>query len=314
MSEPVARTRAPAASRGLRDAWVVARFDLGESLRSRKVLIFLALYAAGSVAAAVIFTEVLQDIEEALAEQLLVARTTEPGGLTQAVMEAPELRLVLVRLVRDEALADALLQIPPIALLYHWVALTFAPVFVVFTSSDAISGEVSSGSVRYALFRTDRMSWAVGKLLGQMCLTAVGLALGAFGAWVVGYVQLASFAPLDTATWLSRYVLTAFFFAFAHLGLALGVSQLTRSVPWSRALGLFALVFVFGAHGWLGRDAVREEAPVLSESLQQIFPAAHRLELWRPALSDGAISLVMLAALGILYFALGHLRFARRDA
>ncbi|MEC7519168.1 MAG: ABC transporter permease subunit [Myxococcota bacterium] len=307
-------TRSPAALRGLRDAWVVARFDLGESLRSRKVLIFLALYAAGAVAAAVIFTEVLQDIEEALAEQLLVARTSQPGSLTQAVMEAPELRLVLVRLVRDEELADALLRVPPIALLYHWVALTFAPVFVVFTSSDAISGEVSTGSVRYALFRTDRTSWAAGKLLGQTLLSGVGLALGAVGAWIVGYLQLASFAPLETAAWLARYVVTAFFFAFAHLGLALGVSQLTRSVPWSRALGLFALAFVFGAHGWLGRDAVQEEAPVLAASLQQVFPAAHRLDLWRPSLWDGVVAMTVLAALGFVYFAIGHLRFARRDA
>ena len=69
MSEPVARTRAPAALRGLRVAWVVARFDLGESLRSRKVLIFLALYAAGSVAAAVIFTEVLQEVRDLLTGQ-----------------------------------------------------------------------------------------------------------------------------------------------------------------------------------------------------------------------------------------------------
>ena len=300
--------------RALRDAWLVARFDLGESLRSRKVLVFLALYVAGAVAATLIFTEVLQRVEEQLAEQLLVARTDTPGSLTQAMMESPELRGVLSRLVDDDALAEALLAIPPIALLYHWVALTFAPMFVVLTSSDAISGEVASGSVRFALSRTDRASWALGKMIGQGALLAVGLALGALGAWITGWAQLASFEPLSTASWLVRYAGSAFLFAFAHLGLALGASQLTRSAPWSRALALLLLVFVFGAHGWLSRDSVHDRAPVLVDSLRQLFPAAHRLDLWRPGLLDAAPSALMLLALGVVFFTVGHLRFARRDA
>lgn len=298
----------------LRDAWIVARFDLFESLRSRKAIVFLVLYVAGAIAATWIFTEVLQEVEEQLAEQLLVARTSTPGSLTQAVMESPELRGVLARLVRDDALADTLLSLPPIALLYHWVALTFAPAFVALTSSDAISGEVATGSVRYALFRVDRTAWATGKLLGQASLALVGLGLGAFGAWVTGWLQLASFEPTATALWMMRYALTAFLFAFAHLGLVLGVSQLTRSVPWSRALGLLVLVGVFAANGWLGRDSVRETAPALIDSVRQIFPAAHRLDLWRPDVGDFAPAATVLLAIGIAGFAGGHLRFLRRDA
>lgn len=300
--------------RSLRDAAIVAAFDLGESLRSRKVLVFLVLYVAGAVASTLIFTEVLQTIEEELAEQLLVARTDTPGSLTEAVMQSPELHRVLARLVHDRELASALVRLPPIALLYGWVALTFGPIFVVLTSSDTIAAEVASGSARYALFRTDRAAWALGKLLGQAALLAVGVALGAVAAWITGWIRLSSFAPAQTALWLARYAATSYCFAFAHLGLALGASQLTRSVPWSRALGLFALAFVFAAHGWLSRDAVHEVAPVTSDSLRMIFPAAHRLDLWRlepvPVLS----SITILLALGGSYFALGHLRFARRDA
>src|SRR5690606_14048518 len=264
-----------------RDALIVAAFDLGESLRSRRVIIFLFLYVAGAVASTIVFTEVLQTIEEQLAEQLLVARTDTPGSLTQAIMESPELHRVLAGLIRDRELASALVRIPPIALLYGWVALTFGPIFVVLTSSDTIASEVATGSVRFALFRTHRAAWALGKLLGQAALLAVGIALGAVAAWITGWIRLSSFAPLDTALWLARYAGTSYCFAFAHLGLALGVSQLTRSVPWSRALGLFAIAFVFGVHGWLGRDSVREAAPVTIDSLRMLFPAAHRLDLWR---------------------------------
>lgn len=297
-----------------RDAWVVACFDLGESLRSRKVLVFLVLYAAGAVAAATMFTELLQKVEEELAERLLVGRTDRPGSLTRAVMESPELRRVLWRLVRDEALADSLLTVPPIALLYHWVALTFAPAFVVFTSSDAISQEVASGSIRFALFRTDRAAWILGKLLGQTFLLGVGLALGAAGAWLTGWVRLASFEPDSTALWLARYTGTAFLFAFAHLGVVLAASQATRSVPWSRVLALAALVALFTANGWLDRDVVQAEWPVVAESVRQLLPAAHRLDLWRPDLADVAPAALFLVAFGVACMAAGYLWFSRRDA
>ncbi len=297
----------------LRDALIVASFELAVSLRTRKVLVFLVIYVAGAIGSTVLFTEVLREVEAQFAEQLLVARTDTPGSLTQAVMESPELHGMLLRLVRDAPLASALVRIPPVALLYGWVALTFAPIFVVLTSSDVIASEVASGSVRFALFRTDRAAWAFGKLLGQAALLAFGIAAGALATWITGWIRLASFAPIDSAFWIARYAATSYCFAFAHLGLALGISQLTRSVPWSRALGLFALAFVFAAHGWLSLDHVKESAPVLTASLRMFLPAAHRLDLWRPNPADFAPSVLVLIALGVSYFVLGNLRFVRRD-
>jgi ABC-type transport system involved in multi-copper enzyme maturation permease subunit len=298
----------------LRDALVVASFDLGESLRSRKVLVFLVLYVVGAIASAVMFTQVLRTVEEELAAQLLVARTDRPGSLTQAVMESGELHRVLSRLIRDRDLAATLVAVPPIALLYGWVALTFGPVFVVLTSSDAVSSELATGSARFALVRTDRAAWALGKLLGQSALLAVGIALGAIAAWITGYLRLASFPPLDTALWMVRYAATSFCYAFAFLGMAVGVSQLTRSVAWSRALGLLAFTAFAAVSGIVADDDVRPYAPVLCDSIGVFFPGGHRLDLWRPAPRDFLPSVVLLFALGVGYFALGHVRFARRDA
>jgi ABC-type transport system involved in multi-copper enzyme maturation permease subunit len=300
--------------RSLRDALVIALFDLGESLRSRKVLIFLALYVAGAVAATLMFTELLREIEARLAEQLLVARTDTPGSMTQAVMESSELHDVLAGLVRDSELASSLVRLPPIALLYGWVSLTFAPIFVVLTSSDAIASELATGSVRFAIFRTDRASWAFGKLLGQAALLFAGIALGGVAAWITGWIRLSSFEPLHTAIYTARFAATSFCHAFAYLGLALGVSQLTRSTPWSRALGLLALIGLFAAYQALNDDDVVAAAPVVSGSLQMLLPAAHRLDLWRTSFGDVAPSAAILLALGATYFMLGHLRFARRDA
>lgn len=297
----------------LRDAWIVALFDLGESLRSRKVLVFLALYVVGAIAATYIFTEILQSIETELASKLLVARTDRPGSLTTAVMESPELRRVLAKLVGDRDLAAQLISIPPIALLYGWVAMAFGPIFVVLTSSDTVSTELATGSARFALVRTDRSSWALGKLLGQATLLGVGVLLGGVAAWLTGYVRMGSFPGIATAAWTLRYAASAFVYAYAYLGLALGVSQLTRSVPWSRGLGLFALIGVVVASALLRHDEFREASPVLFDSLALLFPSTHKLDLWRTG-ADIVPAVVMLFALGTVYFTLGHLRFARRDA
>ncbi|MFK8001635.1 MAG: ABC transporter permease subunit [Polyangiales bacterium] len=298
----------------LRDAWVVARFDLGESLRSRKVLVIFSLYVLGAIAASILFTELLQTIESELAEQLLVAQTDRPGTLTEALMRNSELRRVLTRLVRDPDLALSLLSMPPLALLYGWVALTFGPIFVILTASDAISGELAGGSARFALARTERSSWALGKFLGQALLLLTGILAGALASYVTGFIQLSSFPLFETALWMLRYALGAFVYGFAFLGLALGTSQLTRSVPWSRALAVLALAGVYTAAGVLGRDDVRERAPVLADSLLQLFPSAHRLDLWRPEFADSGPAMAMLFALGLSYFFLGHIRFSRRDA
>ena len=296
----------------LRDLWVVASFDLAESLRSRKIAVFIVLYVVGAIAATLIFTELLQTIEEELAEQLLVARTSMPGSMTDAVMERPELRRVLSKLVGDRELALTLLSIPPVALLFGWVTITFAPIFVVFTSSDSMSTELASGSVRFSLVRTERSAWAFGKLLSHTLLLLLSVALAGVATWITAYFRLSVFDGSQTARWIVRYMLTASCFAFAHLGMVLGASQLTRSVPWSRALGLAAVIASFGVERFLRSDFM-QRWPVVADSLRQVFPPAHRLDLWRPSALDVGATMVLLSVLGLTFFILGYIRFARRD-
>lgn len=300
--------------RGLRDALVVAAFDLFESLRSRKVIVLLTLYLAGAMAAAGLFVTLLREIENTVARTLSVGETDRPGTMTAEVMQSEELLEVLTGLVGDAELAQALVSLPPLALFYGWLALTFVPVLAALTSADAVAGDLGSGAARFALFRTDRLSWAVGKLLGQAALMGVGIAAGGLGVWLVGLGFLASFEPGDTALWLVRLGGRAWVHGFAFLGGVLAVSQLTRST--NRAVGgsLLFLIAVGVVGGVLQSHWVLERAPVLADTLTQLLPRAHRMDLWRPDLAARLPSMVMLLALGVSWFALGHLRFARRDA
>ena len=298
----------------LRDAALVAWFDLWESVRSRKFLALLVIHLAGAMVATATFVEVLKELENTLAEQLAVASTDKAGTMTQSLMESQQFQEVLANLLHDPELAAELISVPPIALFYGWLALFGLPALVVFTSSDAISSELSTGSARFALFRTSRSAWAFGKLGGQALLMAIMVFAGAVGVWLVAAFTMASFEGAETAWWLLRLGARAWVYGFAFLGLSLGVSQVTRSVNGSRALGLFALIAVSVAGTASQVDDVVAYAPLLIDGLSPIWPNVHKIDLWRPGLADRAPAAAMLLALGLSYFMAGHAVLLRRDA
>ena len=300
--------------RRLRDAALVAGFDLFESLRSRKVIVLLALYVAGAMAAAGGFVSLLQELESTLAETLKVSATSKPGALTDALMASDELRRVLSDLVGDPKLVDALIHVPILALFYGWMAFTFVPALVTFTSCDAASSEIASGSSRFALFRTERISWALGKLGGQAALMGVGILGGALGTWIIGSLFLSGFAVADSAAWLVRLSLRAWYNGLPYLGMAMGVSLATRTANGARALALFCLIALGVGDSALANDHVASYAPVLIPTLRQLFPGAYTLDHWRPDLADRASALVMQLALALAWFSAGFARFYRRDA
>ncbi len=300
--------------RVLRDISVVARFDLAESLRSRRALVLILLHVAGSVAAAALFVEVLGQIEQSLAETLAVPTTRRPGALSGSLLQSDEFRKVVSGLVGDPELGAALVQVPPLALFYGAVSLFVVPVLVVLSSADAIAAERATGALRFSLFRTDRTSWALGKLVGQAILLAVGLAAGAVGVWITGLVELAGFAAGPTALWLARLGGRAWIFGLCWLGITLGISQLTRSVHWSRGLSLLALVVAGAGAALLQHPEVVDVLGSSAATLRSVLPAAQRVELWRPALVDRLPAVAILLAVGAAGFSLGHQRLLRSDA
>ncbi len=300
--------------RSVRDALIVAGFELLEALRSKRVLVLSLLYVGGSVAGAVLFVDLLASIEATLAKTLFVADPSKPGAMTFALLQSEQFRAVVNRLIRDPDLTDRLITLPPLATFYGWLALTFLPVLVMLTSVESITQDLQSGAARFSLVRCDRLSWAVGKLLGQSALMLASLTLGSLATLLVGLFRMDGIALLPTLLWSLQLSLRASVFGFAYVGLALGLSQLTRSVQIARALGL-AVLALFGAmRAVLESDWTIERAPVIAATLGRLLPRSHQIDLWRPELSARLPAMVMLVALGISFFAVGHVVRKRRDA
>lgn len=297
-----------------RDIAVVAGQELFDSLRSRRVVVLALLFLGGAVAGTYGFVRLLQSIEEALADTLAVATPDAPGAITRALMQTEELLEVLTRLIRDRDLAQQLVDMPPLALFYGWLALTFVPTLVVFTASETVAADLSSGAARYSLVRTDRLSWSAGKLVGQAVLMTISIFAGALGTWLTGYIALNGFDPGRTAWWLLMLSVRVEFMAFAYLGLAIGLSHMTRSVPLSRALGLVALALVAIARGLLQLDWSQDHLAWLGDLVLPILPRTYQLELWRPDFADRMPAIVMLLGLGLCFFSVGYLFRVRRDA
>ena len=303
------------ATRALRDIAIVAGNELGEALRSRRVLILALLFVGGSVAGTLVFIDVLQSVETSVASALNVTHAGKPGAMTGTLMHSEQFVQMLGNLIHDERLARELSSLPPLALFYGWLGLTFMPVMVMLSATEAISSELASGSARFSLLRTSRLCFSAGKLVGQSLLVLTAIACGALAVWITGFVSLSSFDPAGTALWLLLLSLRIGVFAFAYVGLALGISHLTRSVPLSRALGLASLLALAMLSGLLEHAAVvRRYAPDVADAVLVLLPRTHMLDLWQPHIADRLPSIVMLSALGIVYFALGYRFRARRDA
>ncbi len=296
----------------LRDAWLVASFDLRESLRSRRAIALLLLYAAGAVAASMLFLRILHNAELRLADTLHVPRTDRPGAMTEGLLASDAAVDLLGSLLDDRSLARSLVRVPVIALFYGWLAFFVMPLFAVLASADAIAGEVASGASRYALVRTDRLGWTLGKAGGQAALLAFGIAIGAIASFIVGWAMLSGFAPIPAAYWLAAFSFRAWLFGLAYLGIALGISQLVRSPHVARVLALLSLV-ALAALRWLVNEPLHEHSPAVASLIASLLPGEHAIDFFRPDFLARLPAMVLLPAIGICCFAVGHLRFARRD-
>lgn len=291
--------------------WVVARFELLESLRSRLFLIVLSMYGAGAAIGSYAFIKTVEAAEHAarrsLAQSLGIPESQLPADLVRE-----QALPMFTSLVADAGIREELLRMPPLSIFYGYMALILVALLVLVISTGTIAADLGSGAARFALFRCDRLTWATGKLLGQEALLAAGLSVGALVAGTVGALLDAGFVP-ETWLWLLRTSFRAWLYGSAYLGIFLGISLVSRSALKARALALFVWMGFGIAHSIVTAEFLNARIPFL-RYLGVVFPAEHRQSLWSPDWSRYVLAAVALLVISLAGFLAGYSVFRRRDA
>lgn len=299
--------------RSLNRIWQTALWELGGAIRSRRALVLLLLYLASAVLCMNGTISILGKMERELAAVLQLPDSGETGVVSASLWKSKPFNRIVRSVVGESPVLDDISGRHPVELLYAWFVFFCAPLLTVLVAGTRIADDLRSGAVRYMLVRETRLEWSVGKYAGQAFMIAVALAASALGAAAVAFCRLPSGTAFSLFLPMLNWGLRAWIYSLAWLGLALGLSHLTRSPGRATAYGLLAIClfgalpplldFLHAAAGW----------PAAVTQVRMLVPAGAEMSLWRfsaPPLVSGAFHL---ATLGFTYLMAGAAVFGRSD-
>lgn len=291
---------------------VVTAYEFLDALRSRRALVVLILYTAMAVLTTNSAINVLQKVEAELSSALQLDEPDAIGTVSSSIWKSERFRRLVARAVGEDALVNDLIGTPPIVLIFGGLAFFYTPLLVVLIASTRVSEEIGSGSARYAVQRTSRLAWTVGKWLGQVALIGIALLTGGVGAWIVATIRMAATEGAAVVAGMLLTALRAWVYALAYVGLATGVSHCLRSPGRATAvamLGMLALSVLW----WMSERGYGPGVRELWHLVQWMTPQQQRLSLWRLEPAFWASGAIHLAALSLVYLAVGYAVFRKRD-
>jgi ABC-type transport system involved in multi-copper enzyme maturation permease subunit len=298
-----------------RDVGIVARFELAESVRSKLLIVMVLLFVGAGTLGAWGYTQVLGKIEENAARVLGAPNAGRPGAVVRRLRDSTSYRDMLRFFIRDDRKADYFARLPPMVVFFGWSAMTFLPWLVLFTSAESIAGDVSSRAVRFSVLRTGRLSFALGKTVGQLVLVVGVTVLAALSFYVVGWTSIAGFEAVDTAAGLVSYLPRILIYLLPFLAWAMFASMVTASANLARivSLGGGVALAVLAAWGETKRAVGDPIAASLWDLALYLTPFSHHDGLNYPPGGALLSNVAVCLALTAIYFSLGFAFLRRRD-
>lgn len=298
---------------GLLQLWRVACYEWFDALRSRRALVVLLIYMAAAVCNMYWSISLLHKIESNLVSMLRLPESEHAGVVSTALWKSDKFQELMKAMASNDAVYDDIRGKHPVELIYAWFAFFYTPLLVVLVAGSRIAEDLGSGAVRYVIFRTSRATWSLGKFLGQALMIGLALMLSGVGAYAVAKLRLAGSGTPDLFLNMSQWSVRAWIFSFPYLGLAMGLSHLTKSASKATIIGIFAITVCFVItvllrhfttdHGW------RAYLPYLGV----LVPEEHKMYLWRSSLAPLVSGTAYLLTLGFCYLLCGYALFRRRD-
>ncbi len=295
-----------------RDLLIIAGHELTDALRSRRGIVLVLLFLIAIVTGVQFSIRFIFTLETGLSEALGLDAARRAGGVSTTLWQNAQFRHAITGMIGDRALANALLSVPPLSLFYCGIVFFATPLLVALTCAPRLADELWSGAARFVLFRTTRLAWGLGRLLGQALQLLIAFLLSVPAAWLCGALQMDGFARGATLLAMLVFAIKAWVFGLCYLGIVSGLSLVCRGPGLATALGIGVLPVLsalFHASRHYAGDGWRR----LFDLTALLTPRAHYFDLLRPDLPHALSGAVFLILLGLGYFGLGYARFARKD-
>lgn len=297
----------------LHDITWVAIYELGEATRTRLFQLVLLAYAGGIGAATWILVKILGTLEDTLASTLGVPTTERPGAMMQQLLENGDLAQLVQPIIGEGNDPSAILSEPILGIWTGMASMALLPLVLLFSASGSIAAEVRTRSLRYLLCRTGRLEIGLGKLVGQLLIAILAVAIGGVVAWVMGMVLMVGNPPLDLAVAIATRSVRAVAWALPFAGLGLAASSWVPSPNGARAVAT-ALLLGMPMLAWQLHEQVDLTIVGRLADLGGLFLATNAWpDFWSPEPGELAMALGRSVALAVLYYAAGHLVFVRRN-
>ena len=285
--------------------------ELESALHSRRALVLALLYLISAICCMYGTISLFGKIETEVAKVLQLPEGGKSGVISATLWKSESFSRMVQKGVGDDLVFADIQGLHPVELAYAWIAFMLAPFLAAWSASNRIAEESHSGSVRYVLVRCTRAQWALGKYLGQVFMVGLALLLGALGAWLVAAFRLGGVDVVTLLPGMMDWALRAWLYSVSWLGLALGISQMTRSSNYATFFAPIGVIALDILPSLLQADWCREWGLA---NLDILSPLYSNHGLWRRSLPAVATSAFHLTVLGLFYWTVGHAVFRRRDA
>lgn len=299
--------------KALRDIMLVAVHEGFDALRSRRALVVLLLYMAAALCNMHWSINLLHRLENELATVLQLPASERAGVISTALWKSKPFQRMMRQMTQNDLVLQDITGKHPAELIYAFFAFFYTPLLVVLVAGNRIAEEIGSGSVRYTIFRISRAGWSVGKFLGQTLMIGLALLLSGLGAYAVARYRLAGSGAPDLLLNIVQWSARAWLYSIPFLGLAMGLSHLTRSASRATVLGILAVTVCFVLSILIRHFSAESGWRAVLPAIGMLLPDEYKMCLWRqapPPLVSGGATLV---TLGFCYLLAGHACFRKRD-
>ncbi len=250
------------------------------TLRSGRVLALLALYSLFSL----LVLLVVGGITRALREQLdmQIAQAGANSAAADQVTEEFRKGFLGFLVGGDQAVMEALAQVPLVVVVVFKATLFFLPLYVAIMGFDQVSGEVGPRSIRYLTVRARRLSLLLGRFLSQATVLLGLVLIIDAGIFVYAWLTTPEFTFGSFALNLLKFWLAAVVFSLSYLALTTLCSSLFRSPAVSLVFN-FILLFIFWLMDTIGRAS--GETGTL-RFLRYLSPSYYSGNLLHPKLAE----------------------------